>query len=44
VRNVSALIRAAGARMLCLGTTKAGAPRHPLYVRGDTPLEPWPRA
>lgn len=22
-----------------LSTTKAGAPRHPLYVRGDTPLE-----
>jgi hypothetical protein len=20
----------------CLGTTKAGHPRHPLYVRGDT--------
>ena len=22
----------------CLGTTKNGAPRHPLYVRGDAPL------
>lgn len=22
----------------CLGTTKQGAPRHPLYVRGDQPL------
>ena len=27
--------------MMCLGTTKSGAPRHPLYVRGDTPLVPW---
>jgi hypothetical protein len=24
----------------CLGHTKAGAPRHPLYVRGDQPLIP----
>lgn len=28
-----------GARpVLCLGTTKDGHPRHPLYVRADTPL------
>jgi hypothetical protein len=25
-----------GYEMKCLGTTKAGFPRHPLYVRGDT--------
>jgi hypothetical protein len=24
--------------MVCLGKTKSGAPRHPLYVKGDTPL------
>ncbi len=31
-----------GARdLLCLGTTKGGAPRHPLYVAGAQPLEPW---
>ena len=24
----------------CLGTTKAGHPRHPLYVKGDQPLRP----
>lgn len=23
----------------CLGTTKKGYPRHPLYVKGDTPLQ-----
>lgn len=28
--------------MRCLGTTAAGDPRHPLYVRGDQPLERWP--
>lgn len=26
---------------LCLGTTRPGHPRHPLYVPGDTPLVPW---
>lgn len=25
----------------CLGTTKNGAPRHPLYVRADTPPVRW---
>lgn len=25
----------------CLGTTKDGHPRHPLYVRADQPLERW---
>lgn len=25
----------------CLGQTKSGAPRHPLYVRADAPLIPW---
>jgi hypothetical protein len=27
--------------MVCLGTTKTGAPRHPLYVKGDQPLIEW---
>lgn len=26
----------------CLGMTLQGAPRHPLYVRADQPLTPWP--
>lgn len=34
--RVLALLRNRGIRPLCLGTTKAGHPRHPLYVRGDT--------
>lgn len=25
----------------CLGTTKTGQPRHPLYVAANTPLSPW---
>ena len=34
----------AGTTLWCLGTTKSGAPRHPLYVRGDAPLIPWSQA
>jgi len=29
-----------GARLVCLGKTAAGRPRHPLYVRADEPLVP----
>lgn len=35
------MLREIGVNLLCLGTTKAGAPRHPLYVRGDQPLIKW---
>lgn len=27
--------------LLCLGITKAGAPRHPLYLPASAPLMPW---
>jgi len=30
-----------GHRLMCLGKTKSGAPRHPLYVKGDAPLVPF---
>jgi hypothetical protein len=30
-----------GANMLCLGTTKSGAPRHPLYLKRNAALVPW---
>lgn len=43
VRAVERLFAAAGVRLWCLGTTKNGAPRHPLYVRGDAALIPWSR-
>lgn len=32
----------AGADLRSLGVTAQGHPRHPLYVRGDQPLLPWP--
>ncbi len=35
--DVGALLR----QPLCLGVTQSGEPRHPLYVRGGTPLQPW---
>lgn len=39
--RVVEMLREAGARLWCLGMTKHGHPRHPLYVRGDQPLIPW---
>lgn len=42
--RVAAELAAAGVRLLCLGTTKDGHPRHPrhpLYLAGDTALEPF---
>lgn len=35
------LARRNNAMPLCLGTTKTGAPRHPLYVSYETALKPW---
>lgn len=29
--------------LVCLGYTASGYPRHPLYVKGDAPLTPYPR-
>ena len=37
--SVERMFQAAGAK--CLGTTKQGQPKHPLYVRSDQPLAPW---
>lgn len=41
VAAVASILTAAGGRLWCLGTTKDGHPRHPLYVRGDQKLIPW---
>lgn len=41
VAAVVELAEAAGRVLHCLGKTKAGSPRHPLYLAGDTPLEEW---
>lgn len=37
--HVRGLAQAAGARLVCLGRTTSGHPRHPLYVRGDQVFE-----
>ena len=34
-----AILQRGNARLVCLGKTKDGYPRHPLYVRNDQPLE-----
>jgi hypothetical protein len=34
-----AIFRRTKARLVCLGRTACGAPRHPLYVRADQPFE-----
>ncbi|MGE5370245.1 MAG: DUF1643 domain-containing protein [Chloroflexota bacterium] len=39
--DAAAVLRGVGAELVCFGKTKGGAPRHPLYVRGDTALEPY---
>lgn len=36
------LKQAVGCQLFSLGVTKYGAPRHPLYVRGDAPFADWP--
>lgn len=41
VSAVNTILRDAGAHLWCLGTTKDGSPRHPLYVRADQPLIEW---
>lgn len=39
---VASLVSVATAdRLLALGVTRSGAPKHPLYVRGDTYPAPW---
>jgi hypothetical protein len=40
-RVVADLALDLGRTPMCLGTTKSGAPRHPLYVRSAQPLVPW---
>jgi hypothetical protein len=40
--RASQMLRDAGARLVCLGKTRDGHPRHPLYVRADQALEPFP--
>lgn len=37
--QIAEMLSNAGARLACLGRTAKGHPRHPLYVKGDQPLE-----
>jgi hypothetical protein len=39
--RVASILTDAGARPWCLGTTKDGSPRHPLYVRAGQPFIRW---
>ena len=41
VREFVEAAKTAGVKLWCLGTTKDGAPRHPLYVAQGTELVPW---
>lgn len=41
VGRVGIVLPLLGPGVLCLGVTKSGAPKHPLYVKGDAPLVPW---
>lgn len=41
VAHVAALFASFGVPLHSLGVTKAGQPRHPLYLRADASLAPW---
>lgn len=41
-RQVEGFAADAGCRLSSLGMTDRGAPPHPLYLRRDQPLRPWP--
>lgn len=41
--RVTSAMCALDARLWCLGETRDGSPRHPLYVRADMRLSPWNR-
>lgn len=43
VAQVCALVGQAGGRLRCLGVTKRGHPRHPLYVPAIAPIVGFPR-
>ncbi len=42
LQNVMRILNGCAASIRCLGYTKGGEPRHPLYLRKDTPFERYP--
>jgi hypothetical protein len=40
-KMIRAMANRHGTDLVCLGTTKDGSPRHPLYVSGSAPFIPW---
>lgn len=40
-RTLNYEVTSGGVSLQCLGRTKAGAPRHPLYLAAETPLSYW---
>lgn len=40
--RISHVLATIGSDIFCIGTTKEGHPRHPLYAPKDAPLEQWP--
>lgn len=41
IQSIVNLAKDFGVSLYCLGTTQAGQPRHPLYIKGDQPLVPF---
>ncbi|MGI5507463.1 DUF1643 domain-containing protein [Lentzea sp. CA-135723] len=41
-REVMQLLSRRGVELLCLGLNRDGSPAHPLYLRADQPLTPYP--
>jgi hypothetical protein len=40
-QELVAALKADGVALWCFGTNGDGSPKHPLYLRGDTPLRPY---
>lgn len=38
-RDIRSWVRGHKPAAYCLGTTKSGAPKHPLYIKSGTPLQ-----